>query len=358
MEYRGLKAMNLGKVKKVTKNNFLSLPKKSQDVIKGISLKFHEKVENIVLFYQSYYNSKIFKERFSNTPEGVIERHNWALEFVIDSYKAKSPPDIRNLIFFGKSPINAFSVDDIHIKFWVVDTQTKEILLVKKCRGEIESEDVDQIIFFIEYDSVMLEPDTKLDFQMKRNNFPMMTTNYVLIGRQQFFQKLGIKRIQMKNLRTESAFSLKNDNGYYDLTDIRCIPECTFTRSASISKSISGFEYELGQIFITDGSTDEYTTDDGLTIPSNFMCWVHPDYIYPKNTIADIYGVIRLNKKGEVVMDVVYVDVRVEGIEKDDNRKMEIVTGKRQIENNKYVERRKKVKKGKNKAVRLNTLLE
>lgn len=341
----------------MTKVDFLSLPKKSQDVIRGISLKFHEKVENVMQIYQSYYNSKAFKERFSNTSEGVMERHEWALQFVIDNYKAKTPPDIRNLIFFGKSPINAFSIDDIHIRLWAVDTQTEEILLLRGDYDAIKSGDIEQIIFFVEYESVILEPDIRLDFQLKQDNFPMMTTNFV-INKQRFFQKMGIKRLQMENLQIKSNFSFKDDKGYYDFTDIRCIPGCTFTKGIIIPRSIGDFKYKLGQIFITDNSTDGFTTDDGLTIPPYFMCWVHPDYVYPENTVANAYGIIRLNKEEDVTFDLIYVDVLVEGIEKDDDKKREVFKGKSQTKDKKAVKQRKKVKKKKIKSARLDILLE
>lgn len=275
--------------------------------------------KDLLQYYSEVFKSKNLDIFFSNTKQELAERHKWTSHILIADFELRKKSSPCTIIPFGKSQIKQFKSAFPYATLWVahVVTTPKQKKVVHKSATVFVDFyllkegllDANGIQFFHKYNDVRLEKvyDRKLNADDRA--IPLPPAEPLFTTPKQFFQELGVKAVRMKDLGNYSKLSSTTRYGTPRYYDIRCIPNCTILEKKSWVKSFRGWDYTTGYIDISDDSHDGLMTDDGRLIPFKFRCWVHPDFMYPKDTFGDTFGVLRVNPKGDTVFDLCYFDV-------------------------------------------------
>lgn len=228
----------------------------------------------------------------------------------------------RTIFTLGKGPVSSYNNK---AKIWVVNMTAKQQATLDFSKKLVRSGLLEEIQLFSTYSDVQVKvkSNNRLISGNNETSFQLSNSNPSIFNPSQVFQKLRIPVVKMSELEDSKKYSATTSKGYYLAWDIRCIKKCTITKSFTSKQEVDGWKYQLGFISITDYTTDGYTTDKGLEIPSKLECWVYPAFAeYPKGTYGDAYGCLRLSRKDEnsveeIKFDLCYFDVIEEGPEED-----------------------------------------
>lgn len=225
----------------------------------------------------------------------------------------------RTLIPIGKGPISVFKGQSLTAKIWVLDMTEKQISILKLTEGVLRSGLLEKLQLFAEYPNVRIASAYHGYLKLDESSNPFPDPEPLFFLPYQIFEKIKIPVVKMSEMHDPKKMSVIR-NGYYQSWDIRCIKNCVIRFIKLHERNIgrSGFKYQIGNISITDGSTNGYVTEHGIVIPSNFFCWMHPDFVYPVNSIGDAYGVLKIKGKSVVVLDLCYFDVIMEAPETEE----------------------------------------
>lgn len=213
------------------------------------------------------------------------------------------------LFTIGKGPVSRFNNQ---ARVWVIDMTTKQQATLDLPKKLVRAGVLDDIILFTTYSDVHVTVKSDNRLLASDKKFPNPEPSFFVS--EEVFERIRVPVVKMSELNNIEKYSATNHRGYYLAYDIRCIKRCTITKSFESPQKIDGWKYQLGSIAITDYTTDGYTTDKGLDIPSKLFCWIHPEFAYPVTSTGDAYGVLKI-KNYDVVFDLCFFDVKYMGEE-------------------------------------------
>lgn len=313
------------------KSAFIKPNAESLLVLNRIVQQYGIDIKDLLIFYSDVYTSEILDKIFDGTIKDIEERHRFTIDSVAGEYDLRKRASKCTIIPFGKGQVNQYGKKYPTAKVWVVNVVTnKQKKIYYKNAILTVDYDVLKRGFFNGYEGIHLF-NSYSDVKLKKKHdralsvddraFPLPPAEPLdTFTAKEFFQSLSVKRVQMSELIDDnklSSLTKYNTPRYYD---IKCIPNVTVLDMKSYKKSFKGFNYTIGYIDISDGSHDGIMTDDGRIAPLKFRCWVNSDYLAPKKSYGDVYGVLRKNKDGEVIFDLCYFDVEEYGEEDLDDK--------------------------------------
>lgn len=285
------------------------IPDDSNDTIEYIVNKYSQTTDKVEKEYWKLWNQPFLNKMFKDTPADVKARHSYTKDMLRADYQTRSPTSEAIIIPFGKGGISAFPGQAPSSRIWVINTKTKTKSCVNLQYEVIEKGILDQMLLFNQYSDIQVVPQSDGWMGIDERAIPLPEPQPISSPPTKFFEKLKIPNVQIRELGLKEKRSGLTTDGKYKYADIRCIRDVTVARSGISDKEYKGWKYQTGFLMFTDNTNeDEFTTQDGISVPKALVCYPHPEYCYPKYTQGDAYGVIRVDGKKVLRFDLAYFD--------------------------------------------------
>jgi len=286
-----------------------TIPEDSNETIAYIVEKYSQTTAKVEKEYWKLWNQPFLNKMFKDTPADIKARHSYTKDMLRADYQTKQPTTEAVIIAFGKGGISAFPGQAPSSRIWVINTKTKTKSCVNIDYEVIEKGLLEQLLLFNQYSGVDVVPQSDGWMGLDDRALPLPDPQPISSPATKFFEKLKIPVVTIKQLGLKDKRSGTTTDGKYKYADIRCLRDVTIARSSITEKEYKGWKYNSGFMMFTDNTNeDEFTTQDGISVPKSLVCYPHPEFCYPKYTQGDAYGVIRVDQKKVLRFDLCYFD--------------------------------------------------
>lgn len=286
------------------------LPKESQEEIDKIVNKHSLTRTEVVDHYV-----KIFKRSFVGSAKSDAEKHEWVSRIVKSEFEDRPPTGKKDFIVLGKGPIQYSKKSKSITTYMLILDANNKNLTTMVLRGK-DVALMDQFQCGDMYQGVLCGADDKGTFygDDRMNPIPQGTPSKNTVPEifGALVKKKALKIVTFSDLDKKGNMTQVGSTGWPVRTDIRCFMNCFVVRSwKGAIEEWKHFEVERGNMTLKDDSNDfdGYTDDDGLEWPNKITAWGNPEFLFPKHSVCNAWGVVSRNKESkELSIELVYAD--------------------------------------------------
>lgn len=295
----------------------VKLPDATKKAIAEIVTEHQQESAKVEKYYLKIYSRKDVDPLFPTTSEGSAKRHVWATRLLKNEFASRQATEEKNILIFGRGPVNAFKDQQPSTRLWVFDynKKTKSVMTLNKRMLLAKIKDtlfLDTLTLFAKYPNVELVQQSDGWMNIDERAVPFPDPEPLNSTPEEILTKLGIKAVTQDQLGDINNLSNRTSEGKWIYSDIKVIRNVQIAFGSVFEIDVDGIKFKKCSFGFNDDTTKGYTTDSGTEIPQIIRTYADGMFYNPKGSEGDVYGTIRLKQDKSLSFECCYFDCKLQ----------------------------------------------
>lgn len=289
----------------------VKLPNTTKKEISDIVDEHQQDATKVEKYYLKIYSRKDVDPLFPTTTEGIARRHVWATRLLKNEFASRKATEEKNILIFGRGPVNAFKNQQPDCRLWVFDYNSKEKYVMTLNKRLLLAKALENITLFAKYNNIELIPQSDGWMGIDDRAFPFPDPEPMNATPEEIFNKLRVKSITQDQLGDINNLSKRTSEGKFIYSDIKVIRNIQIAFGSVFEVDVDGIKFNKCSFGFSDDTTKGYTTDGGTEIPQIIRTYADGIFYNPKGSEGDVYGTLRLKQDKSLSFECCYFDCKM-----------------------------------------------